>query len=92
MCVISRIFFIWVVAHNFSTKPAQYSSKFFTYVTKTRPNNGIIIFDIDIMKKSATINLPLTKPKRNFISGAISVNKSKPNNQNICERVKFEKY
>ena len=55
------------------------SSKFFTYVTKTRPNlttysrkpgnyNGTIIFDIDIMKKSYPINLnlrflPLSKPK-----------------------------
>ena len=53
-------------------------SKFFTYVTKTRPNlptysrklenyNGTIIFEIDIIKKSSPINskftfLPLSKP------------------------------
>ena len=46
------------------------ASKFFTYVTKTRANsstysrkpgnyNGTIIFEIDIMKKSTTINLNL---------------------------------
>ena len=46
------------------------SCKFFTYVTKTRANlttysrkpenyNGIIIFEIDIMKNSSPINLNL---------------------------------
>ena len=61
---------------------------FLTYVTKTRANlytysrkpgnyNGIIIFEIDIMKKFSQINLKFTflqlsKPKCHFFSGAVS--------------------
>ena len=63
-------------------------SKFFTYVSKTHANlstysrkpgnyNGIIIFEIDIMRKSSPINLkfiflPLSKPNWRFFSGAVS--------------------
>ena len=61
-------------------------SKCFSYTTKTRPNlatytrkpgnnNGTIVFEIDIMKKSYPVNLkftslPLSKPKWQFFSGA----------------------
>ena len=66
----------------------QMTVNFFTYVTKTglnlttytkKPgnNNGTIIFEIDIMKKSYPVNLkftslPLSKPKWHFFSGAVS--------------------
>ena len=62
--------------------------KCFSHVTKTRPNfttytrkpgnnNGTFIFDIDIIKKSYPVNLkftslPLSKPKWQFFSGAVS--------------------
>ena len=66
--------------------------------------NGTIDFEIDTMKKSSPINskftfLPLSKPNENFFSSAVSwcskyccsVDKNKPNNQNIAEKVKFDK-
>ena len=77
---------------NFSeTSPKKCNlayGKCFLYTTKTRPNlatytrkpgnnNGTIVFEIDIMKKSYPVNLnftslPLSKPKWHFFSGAVS--------------------
>ena len=57
-------------------------------------SNGTIIFEIGIVKKSSPINwkftfVPLSKPKIIFFWS--NVNKNKPNSQNICEKVKFDK-
>ena len=48
-----------------------------TYTRKPGNNNGTFIFDIDIIKKSYPVNLkftslPLSKPKWQFFSGAVS--------------------
>ena len=50
---------------------------FTTYTRKPGNNNGTFIFDIDTIKKSYPVNLkfkslPLSKPKWQFFSGAVS--------------------
>ena len=74
-----------------------------TYSRKPGDYNGTIIFEIDIMKNSSPLNLKFTlfamsKPKQQFFSAGLTalsaqlrVNQNKRNNQNNCEKVKFDK-
>ena len=74
-----------------------------TYSRKPGNYNGTIIFEIDIMKNSSPLNLKFTlfamsKPKQQFFSAGLTalsaqlrVNQNKRNNQNNCEKVKFDK-
>ena len=74
-----------------------------TYSRKPGNYNGTIIFEIDIMKNSSPLNLKFTlfamsKPKQQFFSAGLTalsaqlrVNQNKRNNQNHCEKVKFDK-
>ena len=62
-----------------------------------------LLFKIDIMKNSSPLNLKFTlfamsKPKQQFFSAELTalsaqlrVNQNKRNNQNNCEKVKFDK-
>ena len=78
-----------------------------TYSRKPGDYNGIIIFEIDIMKNSSPLNLKFTsfatvKTKitlpfcwtHSTLSSASNcdrVNQNKRNNQTICEKVMFDK-
>ena len=74
-----------------------------THSRKPENYNGTIIFEIDIMKNSSPLNLKFTlfamsKPKQQFFSAGLTalsaqlrVNQNKRNNQNNCEKVKFDK-
>ena len=74
-----------------------------TYSRKPGDYNGTIILEIDIMKNSSSLNLKFTlfamsKPKQQFFSAGLTalsaqlrVNQNKRNNQNNCEKVKFDK-
>ena len=74
-----------------------------TYSRKTGDYNGIIIFEIDIIKNLSPLNLIFTffamaKPKYLFFSAGLTalsaqfrVNQNKINNQTTSEKVKFDK-
>ena len=59
--------------------------------------NGTIIVEFDIMKNSSPLNLKLTffamsKPKQQFFSAGLTALSAQLRvNQNICEKVKFDK-
>ena len=77
------------------------------YSRKSGDYNDTIIFEFDIMKNSSPLNLKLTffatvKTKITLLfcwtnstlssaSKCDRVNQNKRNNQNICEKVKFDK-
>ena len=93
---------VWVCCKCFTyvTKTIANST---TYSRKPGDYNGTIIFEIHIMKNSSPLNLKFTlfamsKPKQQFFSAGLTalsaqlrVNQNKRNNQNNCEKVKFDK-
>ena len=106
MFPIKRTVFLCTVTFGFpNSKKNSFRGNYMRKYSSRKPENynGTIIFEIDIMKNSSPLNLKFTlfamsKPKQQFFSAGLTalsaqlrVNQNKRNNQNNCEKVKFDK-